>query len=74
MRARPLASFFVLAYAVTWLLWSPLVFAGVPAFSATTHAPSWYALPGVAVGVTGSAFFMTAVTQEGRSVRRLLSD
>jgi hypothetical protein len=33
LRARPLVSFFVFSYAVTWLLWAPLVFAGVPAFS-----------------------------------------
>ena len=72
LRARPLVSFFVLSYAVTWLLWAPLVFAGVPAFSATTHTPSWYALPGVAVGVTGTAFFMTAVTQGRAGVRRML--
>jgi uncharacterized protein len=72
LRARPLVSFFVLAYGVTWLLWSPLLIAGVPAFSATTHTPSWYALPGVAVGVTGTAFFMTAITQGRAGVRRLL--
>ena len=72
LRARPLLSFFVLSYAVTWLLWAPLVFAGVPAFTETTHTPSWYALPGVAVGVTGTAFFMTAVTQGRAGVRRML--
>ena len=72
LRARPLLCFFVLAYTVTWLLWSPLVIAGVPTFSATTHTPSWYALPGVVVGVTGTAFFMTAVTQGRAGVRRLL--
>lgn len=72
LRARPVLWFFVLAYAVTWLLWAPLVIAGVPAFSETRHVPSWYALPGVAVGVTGTAFFMTAVTQGRAGVRRLL--
>lgn len=71
LRARPLASFFVLAYGVTWLLWAPLVVGGVPAFSASTHTPSWYALPGVAVGVTGTAFFMTAVTQGRDGVTRM---
>ena len=73
LRARPLLWFFVLAYAVTWVLWIPLVLGGVSAFSATTHAPSLYALPGVAVGVTGTAFFMTAVTDGRAGVRRLLS-
>jgi membrane protease YdiL (CAAX protease family) len=72
LRARPLVSFFVLSYAVTWLLWAPLVFAGVPAFTEITHTPSWYALPGVAIGVTGTAFFMTAVTQGRAGVRRML--
>ena len=72
LRARPLLWFFVLAYTVTWVLWIPLVVGGVPAFSATTHAPSLYALPGVAVGVTGTAFFMTAVTDGRAGVRRLL--
>lgn len=72
LRARPLVWFFVLSYGVTWLLWAPLVFAGVPAFSETTHTPSWYALPAVAIGVTGTAFFMTAVTQGRPGVHRLL--
>ena len=72
LRRHPLVSFFVLAYGVTWLLWSPMVLAGVPAFSASRHAPSWAALPGVAVGVTGTAFLMTAVTQGRTGVRRLL--
>ncbi|WP_167104293.1 CPBP family intramembrane glutamic endopeptidase [Mycobacterium sp. DL592] len=72
LRARPLLSFFVLSYAVTWLLWAPLVITGVPAFSETTHTPSWYALPAVAVGVTGTAFFMTAVTQGRAGVHRLV--
>lgn len=72
MRAYPLTAFFVLAYAVTWILWAPVVFAGVPAFSETRHVPSWFALPAVAVGVTGTAFVMTAVTGGRAAVRRLL--
>ncbi len=72
LRARPLASFFVLSYAITWMLWAPMVAAGVPAFSQTRHVPSIYALPAVAVGVTGTAFLMTAVTQGRPGVRRLL--
>ncbi|MFN8070453.1 MAG: lysostaphin resistance A-like protein [Mycobacterium sp.] len=71
LRRHPLASFFVLAYAVTWLLWAPAVFAGVPAFSETRHIPSLTALPGVAIGVTGTAVFMTAVTQGRAGLRRL---
>lgn len=72
LRAHPLAAFFVLAYLVTWLLWAPLVIAGVPAFSESRHVPSIFALPAVAIGVTGTAFFMTAVTQGRAGVRRLL--
>ncbi len=71
LRARPLISFFVLAYSVTWLLWAPLVFSGTPAFSETSHVPSMAALPAVAVGVTGTAVVMTAVTQGAAGLRRL---
>lgn len=72
LRAHPLISFFVLAYAVTWALWTPLLINGTPAFSATRHVPSLAALPGVAIGVTGTAVFMTAVTQGRAGLRRLL--
>jgi membrane protease YdiL (CAAX protease family) len=72
MRRHPLASFFVLAYAVTWLLWSPVLFLKLPPFNPTTHAPALYVLPGIAIGVTGSAFLMTALTQGRAGVHRLL--
>jgi membrane protease YdiL (CAAX protease family) len=71
LRRYPLVSFFVLAYALTWLLWAPVVFAGVPAFSETRHVPSLAALPAVAVGVTGSALLMTALTQGRAGLHRL---
>ena len=71
LRAHPLISFFVLAYAITWALWAPLVFHGVPAFSETRHVPTLAALPAVAIGVTGTAIFMTWVTQGGAGIRRL---
>ena len=71
LRAHPLVSFFVLAYGLTWLLWAPVVIAGVPAFSATRHVPSVYSLPAVMVGVTGSALLMTAVTTGRPGLRRL---
>jgi uncharacterized protein len=38
----------------------------------STQAPSLYILPGIAIGVTGSAFLMTAVTQGKAGIRRLL--
>ncbi len=72
LRRHPLVSFFVLAYGVTWLLWSPIVFFKLPVFNPATHAPSLYVLPGIAIGVTGSAFLITAVTQGRAGVRRLL--
>ena len=72
MRDKPLVSFFVLAYGVSWLLWIPVVILGLPVINPTTQAPSLYILPGIAIGVTGSAFLMTAVTQGKAGVRRLL--
>ena len=72
MRKHPLVSFFVLAYAVTWALWLPLVFLQLPSFSDVTHAPNIYFLPAVILGVTGSAFLMTAITQGKAGVLRLL--
>lgn len=72
LRAHPLAAFFILSYAITWLLWAPMVFGGVPAFSDTRHVPSWSALPAVAVGVTGTAFAMAAITGGRAAVRRML--
>jgi membrane protease YdiL (CAAX protease family) len=72
LRRHPLASFFVLAYALTWLLWAPMVTAGVPAFSEARHIPTFAALPGVAIGVTGTALFMTGVTGGRVGLRRLL--
>jgi CAAX protease family protein len=72
MRRWPLISFFVLAYVVTWLLQTPLLIVGIPVFSGATHAPSLSVLPSIAIGVTGSAFLMTAVTQGSAGIRRLL--
>ncbi|MDV3003025.1 MAG: hypothetical protein N5P05_004680 (plasmid) [Chroococcopsis gigantea SAG 12.99] len=72
LRRYPLRSFFVLAYAVTWLLWSPVVFLKLPAFNPATHAPFLYVMPGIAIGVTSVAFLMTVVTQGKAGPRRLL--
>jgi CAAX protease family protein len=72
MRKHPLIFFFVFAYVVTWLLWSPLLVFGLPVFSDQTHTPALASLPGIAIGVTGSAFLMTALTQGRAGVRRLL--
>lgn len=72
LRATPLVAFFSLAYAVSWVMWTPMLIAGVPVFSSTSHTPSPLTLPGIAVGVTGSAFLMTWVTQGRAGVRRML--
>jgi hypothetical protein len=49
-----------------------VVILGLPVINPTTQAPSLYVLPGIAIGVTGSAFLMTAVPQGKAGVRRLL--
>jgi membrane protease YdiL (CAAX protease family) len=72
LRHKPLVSFFVLAYGLSWLLWIPVVILGLPVINLSTQAPSLYVLPGIAIGVTGSAFLMSAVTQGKAGVRRLL--
>lgn len=72
IRDRPLASFFVLAYTISWLLWTPALILGVPVFSAATHTPSLWILPGIALGVTGSAFLVTAVLDGKPGIQQLL--
>jgi membrane protease YdiL (CAAX protease family) len=71
LRARPLSAFFLLAYAVSWAMWTPMLIAGVPVFSGASHTPSPLVLPGIAVGVTGSAFLMTRVTRGRAGVRHM---
>lgn len=70
LRRHPLASFFVLAYGVTWLLWLPVLALGLPVFDPATDAPNPAVMPGIAVGVTGSAILMIAVTQGRDGLRR----
>lgn len=72
IRRHQLVSFFVIAYAVTWLLWSPVVLLGLSPFNPATHAPSWYLMPAIAIGVTGTSFVLTAVIHGRAGVRRLL--
>ena len=64
---HPLLSYFVLAYAVTWLLWLPGVLLGL-----SQSLPAKFAyLPGVLIGITGVAFLMTYFTEGPAGVRRL---
>jgi membrane protease YdiL (CAAX protease family) len=72
MRRHPLVSFFLLAYAVSWALWLPMLLLHLPEQDPSRHTPTIYLLPGIALGVTGSAFLMTAVTQGKAGVLRLL--
>jgi uncharacterized protein len=73
---RPLVSFFVMAYAFSWLVWSPWVLgqdgAGLLPFK-FSHAASGHLLTaGIIAGPTLSAFIMTATTEGRAGVRRLL--
>lgn len=72
IRRHPTRAFFIIAYAVSWLLWIPILLFGLPVFDAARHAPSLYLLPGIAIGVTGTAFALTAITQGRDGVRRLV--
>jgi uncharacterized protein len=69
IRRHPLVSFFVIAYATSWILWIPVI--GLPPFDAGRHTPALYILPGT-MSVTATAFALTAITQGKPGVRRLL--
>jgi outer membrane protein assembly factor BamB len=71
---HPLISFFVMAYAFSWIAWSPWVLsdegAGLLPFSSPLLAA---ALPiSVFLGPTVSAFIMTSTTEGTAGIRRLL--
>src|SRR5215204_7000620 len=72
---HPLVSFFVLAYALTWLAWSPwyLSEAGIGLIPFDGESISDY-LNTVALilGPTFSAFIMTGATEGRDGIRRLL--
>ncbi|QBD75495.1 CPBP family intramembrane metalloprotease [Ktedonosporobacter rubrisoli] len=63
LKRYPLTSFFILAYVITWVLWLPYVLLDLP-------KPA--AIPGVLLGVTGSAFLMTYITEGKAAALRLL--
>jgi len=74
----PLVSFFVMAYAFSWIVWSPWVLgedgANVlpPGLSVPTSAARLLLAAGILAGPTLSAFIMTAITEGREGVRRLL--
>jgi uncharacterized protein len=74
----PLTSFFVMAYAFSWIVWAPWVLGqdGANVLPAALSVPSSAArlllAGGILAGPTLSAFIMTATTEGREGVRRLL--
>ena len=69
IRRHPLASYFALAYLISWILWLPLI-AAAQGWT-RTPVPSWWHFFG-ALGPVSSALIVTAGTEGGGGVRRLL--
>jgi membrane protease YdiL (CAAX protease family) len=73
---HPLGSFFVMAYAFTWLVWSPWVLgqdgAGLLPINISQTASGYLNATAILAGPTLSAFIMTATTEGRAGVRRLL--
>jgi uncharacterized protein len=65
LRRHPLFFFYLMAYTITWVLWLPAVLWHLPVHDLRNIA-------GVALGVTGSALLMTALTEGKAGVLRLL--
>jgi CAAX protease family protein len=72
----PLVSFFVMAYAFSWILWSPWVLgqdgAGLLPIKISQAASGYLNASAILVGPTLAAFIMTATTEGSAGVRRLL--
>jgi membrane protease YdiL (CAAX protease family) len=73
---HPLVSFFVMAYAFTWIAWSPWVLSeegvGLLPFRLSDAASGLLNAAAIFLGPTLSALIMTGVTEGGAGVRRLL--
>ena len=69
MRRHPLAAYFVLAYAITWALVSPLDLEGVGLTDQLVR-PAWHAFG--ALGPISSAFIVTAVVDGRSGIKELL--
>ena len=70
MKQRPLVSFFVLAYLLSWLLWVPLAIV----FNGPTEPPEEFLLllfVGI-YGASGAGLIMTRVVEGKGSIRKLL--
>jgi membrane protease YdiL (CAAX protease family) len=70
VKRHQLATYFILAYAITWILLSPLVAQGL-GLPALHVPPLWHALG--ALGPAVSAFYVTALVAGRPGVRRLLA-
>src|SRR5919199_2723075 len=73
----PLTSFFVMAFAFSWIVWSPWVLSEDGAGLLPFQLPDWtigfLLLPaGILLGPTLSGFIMTGITEGREGVRRLL--
>jgi hypothetical protein len=74
---HPLVCFFVMAYAFSWLVWSPWVLgkdgAGLLPTELSRAATGYLNAAAFLAGPTLAAFIMTAATESRAGVRRLLS-
>ena len=70
---HPLISFFVMAFAFSWIAWSPWVLSeeGVGLLPYPVSSLPWLPL-GIFLGPTLSGFIMTGVTEGRAGIRRLL--
>jgi membrane protease YdiL (CAAX protease family) len=72
----PLISFFVMAYAFSWVVWSPWVLgedgAGLLPINISQTASGYLNAAAILAGPTLAAFIMTATTEGREGVRRLL--
>jgi CAAX protease family protein len=73
---HPLISFFVMAYAFTWIVWSPWVLSedgvGLLPFELSGATSGVLSAVAILVGPTLSGFIMTGITEGRAGIRRLL--
>ena len=73
---HPLVAFFVMAYAFSWIVWSPWVLgedgAGLLPINISQTASGYLNATAILAGPTLAAFIMTATTEGREGVRRLL--
>src|SRR3954468_15911077 len=73
---HPLVSFFVMAFAFSWIVWSPWVLSedglGLLPYKLGDAASGLLNAAAILLGPTVSAFIMTATTEGRAGIRRLL--